>query len=71
METTIKIKATKIEMLSLFNKGINNNADIRFYEFVEDALCKAIIRHSEKVILKEGATYTFKGFINKATSATK
>lgn len=63
METTIKIKATTNEICSLFNKGINYNADIKYYEFVENTLCKAVIRHCEDVILKEGATYSLKGFL--------
>jgi hypothetical protein len=63
METTIKIKATPSEMESLFNKHINHNADIRSYQFVAPLLCKAIIRHSDDVILKEGATYSLKGFL--------
>lgn len=63
METTIKIKATQKEILTLFNTGINNNADIRYYEFVENTLCKAVIRHCDEVILKDGATYSLKGFL--------
>ena len=61
METTINIKATPSEMESLFSKHINHNAHIRFYQFVAPLRCKAIIRHSEDIILKEGATYSLKG----------
>lgn len=63
METTIYITATPSEIESLFNKHINNNADIRFYQFVAPLRCKAVIRHCDGVILKDGATYSLKGFI--------
>lgn len=63
METIIKIKATPSEIESLFNKHINHNADIRFYQFVAPLCCKAVIRHNDGVILKEGATYSLKGFL--------
>lgn len=63
METTINITATPSEMESLFNKHINHNADIRYYQFVAPSRCKAVIRHCEEVILKEGATYSLKGFL--------
>lgn len=63
METTINIKATPSEMELLFNNHINNNANIRFYQFVAPLRCKAVIRHCEGVILKEGATYSLKGFL--------
>lgn len=63
METTINITATPSEMESLFNKHINHNADIRFYQFVAPSRCKAVIRHCDGVILKEGATYSLKGFL--------
>lgn len=63
METTIYITATTIEMESLFNNHINHNADIRFYQFVAPLRCKAVIRHCEGVILKEGTTYSLKGFL--------
>lgn len=63
METTINIIATPSEMVSLFNKHINHNADIRFYQFVAPSRCKVLIRHNEGVILKEGATYSLKGFL--------
>lgn len=63
METTIHITATPSEMESLFNKHINHNANIRFYQFVAPTRCKAVIRHCEGVILKEGATYSLKGFL--------
>lgn len=65
METTIYITATPSEIESLFNKHINHNADIRFYQFVAHLRCKAVIRHCEGVILKEGATYSLKGFISR------
>lgn len=63
METTIYITATPSEMESLFNKHINHNADIKFYQFVAPLRCKVLIRHNEGVILKEGATYSLKGFL--------
>ena len=63
METRINITATPSEMESLFNKHINHNADIRFYQFVAPSRCKAVIRHCEGVILKDGATYSLNGFI--------
>lgn len=65
METTIKIKATQKEILTLFNTGINNNANIKFYKFVENTLCHALIRHSEEVTFKEGATYSLNGFLSR------
>jgi len=63
METTINITATPSEMESLFNKHINHNADIKFYQFVAPSRCKAVIRHNEGVTFKEGATYSLKGFL--------
>lgn len=63
METTINIIATPSEMESLFNQHINNNAGIKFYQFVAPSRCKVLIRHNEGVILKEGATYSLKGFL--------
>lgn len=63
METTINITATPNEMESLFNKHINHNADIKYYQFVAPLRCKVVIRHNEGVILKEGATYSLKGFL--------
>lgn len=60
METTINIIATPSEMESLFNKHTPN---IRFYQFVTPLRCKAVIRHTEEVSLKEGATYSLKGFL--------
>jgi hypothetical protein len=63
METTIYITATTSEMESLFNKHINHNADIRFYQFVAPTRCKVVIRHCDGVILKESATYSLKGFL--------
>lgn len=68
METTINITATLSEIESLFNKHINHNADIRFYQFVAPLRCKAVIRHNEKVILKEGATYSLKGFLARCVT---
>lgn len=65
METRINITATPSEMESLFNKHINHNADIRYYQFVAPLRCKAIIRHCEGVILKEGATYSLKGLLSR------
>ena len=48
----------------LFSKGmINKNASIKFYEFVSEDKCKAFIRHSTDVELKENATYTLDGFL--------
>ena len=48
----------------LFSKGnINNNASIKFYQFVSADRCKAVIRHSTDVELKENATYTLDGFL--------
>lgn len=65
METTINITATLSEIESLFNKHINHNADIRLYQFVTPTRCKVVIRHSDDVILKEGATYSLKGFLSR------
>lgn len=48
----------------LFRKGnINNNASIKSYQFVSEDKCKAVIRHSTDVELKENATYTLDGFL--------
>lgn len=63
METIINITATPSEMEPLFNKHINHNADIKYYQFVAPSRCKVLIRHNEGVILKEGATYSLKGFL--------
>lgn len=63
METTINITATPSEMEALFNNRINHNANIKFYQFVTPLRCKAVVRHNEGVILKEGATYSLKGFL--------
>lgn len=65
METTINITATPSEMESLFNKHINHNADITFYQFIAPSRCKAVISHTEEVALKEGATYSLKGFLSR------
>jgi hypothetical protein len=65
METTINITGTPNEILSVFNKGINKNASIKFYEFVAPSRCKALIRHCEGLELKEGATYSLKGFLSR------
>ena len=65
METIINITATPSEMESMFNKHINHNADIKFYQFVAPSRCKCIISHTEEVILKEGATYSLKGFLSR------
>lgn len=63
METTINITATPSEMESLFNKHINHNADIKNYQFVAPSRCKVLIKHNEEITLKEGATYSLKGFL--------
>lgn len=48
----------------LFNQGnINKNASIKSYQFVSEDRCKALIRHSIDVELKENATYSLKGFL--------
>lgn len=60
METIINIIATPSEMESLFNKHTPN---IRFYQFVTPLRCKAVVRHTKEVTLKEGATYSLKGFL--------
>lgn len=50
----------------LFSKGmINKNASIKFYKFVSEDRCKALIRHSTDVVLKENATYTLIGFLSR------
>lgn len=68
METTINITGTPNEILSVFNKGINKNASIKFYEFVAPSRCKALIRHCEGLELKEGATYSLKGFLARCVT---
>lgn len=50
----------------LFSKGdINKNASIKCYQFISEDRCKALIRHSIDVELKENATYTLDGFLAK------
>lgn len=50
----------------LFSKGmINKNASIKFYKVVSEDRCKALIRHSTDVVLKENATYTLDGFLSR------
>lgn len=63
MKTIINITATPNEMKSLFNKHINHNADIRSYQFVAPSRCMVLVEHNKGVILKEGATYSLKGFL--------
>ena len=65
METTIYIRKCSMNSINiLFSKGnINNNASIKFYQFVSADRCKAVIRHSTDVELKENATYTLDGFL--------
>lgn len=67
METTIYIRKCSMNSINiLFSKGdINKNASIKFYEFVSEDRCKALIRHSTDVELKENATYTLDGFLSK------
>lgn len=71
METTINITGTPNEILSVFNKGINKNASIKFYEFVAPSRCKALIRHCEGLELNEGATYSLKGFLSRCETKQK
>jgi hypothetical protein len=48
----------------LFSQGdINKNASIKSYKFVSPDRCKALIRHSIDVELKENVTYTLDGFL--------
>ena len=68
METTIKIRCTHNQIVSIFNKGINNNADIRYYECINDELTKVIVRHNDGVILKENATYSLSGFLKRCNT---
>lgn len=65
METRINIKTTPNIISSFFTNGINKHADIRYYEFISDSCCKVIIRHSDKITLKENATYSLKGFLRR------
>lgn len=66
METYIYINKTNPqEVFKKFNEGVNKNAEIRYYNFIDETKCKALIRHSEDVILKENATYSLIGFINR------
>ena len=55
-------------MLSLSNKGINNNISIKFYEFITDDKCHVIVRHSADLIFKENATYSFNGFLSRCVT---
>lgn len=65
METTIYIRKCSMNSINiLFSKGdINKNASIKSYQFVSEDRCKALIRHSIGVELKENATYTLDGFL--------
>ena len=55
-------------MLSLFNKGINNNVSIKFYNFITDDKCNVIVRHSDDLIFKENTTYSLNGFLSKCVT---
>lgn len=69
METYIYInKTSPTEIANIFNKGINDNAVIKYYDFINETKCKVLVRHSEDIILKENATYTFSGFLNRTIS---
>lgn len=68
METTIKIKCTLNEITSVFNKGINNNADLRFFTEIGDELFRVIVRHIEGVDIKENATYSLSGFLKRCNT---
>ena len=65
METTIYIRNCSMNSINiLFSKGdINKTASVKFYQFVSANRCKALIRHSSDVELKENATYTLDGFL--------
>lgn len=67
METTINLKCTLTEVQSLFNKGINEYAHLRYYKHNGDNKAKIIVRHSEWVELTENATYSVKGLIDRCT----
>lgn len=68
METRIYIKASSSEMEALFNNHINHNADIRSFQFVTASRSKVVVRHNKYVLLKEGATYTLKGFLTRCVT---
>ena len=68
METRIYIKASSSEMEALFNNHINHNADIRSFQFVTTSRSKVVVRHNKYVSLKEGATYTLKGFLARCVT---
>lgn len=69
METYIYInKTSPTEIANIFNKGINDNAVIKYYDFINETKCKALVRHSEDIILKENAIYSFSGFLNRMIS---
>lgn len=61
METRVQINASKNEMSKLFANGISELADIRFYEFISESCCRALIRHSDTINLKENSTYSLAG----------
>lgn len=65
METCVKINTTPNIMSAFFINGINEHVDLRYYEFISDSCCKAIIRHNDKITLKENATYSLKGFLRR------
>lgn len=70
METEIFIRKCCMNSINiLFNKGdITKNASIKYYHFVSEDRCKAIIRHSTEVELKQNATYTLDGFLKRCTT---
>ena len=71
METTINLKCTLTEVQSLFNKGINEYAHLRYYKHDGGNKAKIIVRHSEWVELTKNATYSVKGLIDRCTKRGK
>lgn len=65
METTIKIRCTRDEIKSIFNKGINDHVNIRYYNCIRDGLVYVKVRHSDDVCFKQDATYTLDGFLKR------
>lgn len=65
METTIYLRGSITAIESLFNKGINRHADLRYYHYLGDGRSKVIVRHNEGITLAENKVYTIEGLIKR------
>lgn len=71
METTMYLRCTVHEVANLFNKGINQYAQIRYYNHDGEDKAKIILRHSDKLEFKENATYSVRGLIERCKPSRK